>query len=193
MMPITRRALATVLIGSTGLMTAVISVGAGSAEAATVSANFTGGSLALVSTPNFPSFSATLNGTDQAVTVNSGDTIDVGDATGSGTGWKVQGTSTTFATASPVNTLPTTATHVTGVSVACDSSVTCTTASTNVSYPYTLPAGGSAPTATTFYNATANTGMGNQTITPTWTLVVPGNAFAGTYSSTWTISLVSGP
>ena len=43
------------------------------------------------------------------------------------------------------------------------------------------------------YNAAANTGLGNQTVTPTWRLAVPANTFAGTYASTWTISLVSGP
>jgi hypothetical protein len=30
-------------------------------------------------------------------------------------------------------------------------------------------------------------------VTPTWRLSVPANTFAGTYTSTWTISLVSGP
>jgi hypothetical protein len=35
--------------------------------------------------------------------------------------------------------------------------------------------------------------MGDQTVTPTWTLAVPSKTYAGTYTSTWTISLVSGP
>jgi hypothetical protein len=43
------------------------------------------------------------------------------------------------------------------------------------------------------FNASANTGMGNQTVTTTWRLAVPANTFAGTYTSTWTISLASGP
>ncbi len=43
------------------------------------------------------------------------------------------------------------------------------------------------------YNAAVNTGMGAQTVTPTWQLVVPASAKAGTYTSTWTYSLVSGP
>jgi hypothetical protein len=30
-------------------------------------------------------------------------------------------------------------------------------------------------------------------VTPTWRLSVPASTFAGTYTSTWTISLVSGP
>ena len=62
-----------------------------------------------------------------------------------------------------------------------------------MSYPYTLPAAATAPTATKLYNAPAGTGMGDQTVTPTWTLTIPANAYAGTYTSTWTLSLVSGP
>jgi hypothetical protein len=52
-----------------------------------------------------------------------------------------------------------------------------------------------APTATKLFTASANTGIGNQTFTPTWTLAIPANAVAsGTaYTSTWTLSLVSGP
>jgi WxL domain surface cell wall-binding len=136
------------------------------------------------------SFSATLNGQDQAPTTTQA--LDVGDSTGSGTGWNVTATSTTFTAGS--HTLPDTATSVaSSPSVACDASVSCVTATTDVSYPYTLPAGATAPTASKLYNATANTGMGNQTVTPTWKLSVPASAFAGTYASTWTLSLVSGP
>jgi hypothetical protein len=43
------------------------------------------------------------------------------------------------------------------------------------------------------FNAATGTGMLNQTVTATWRLAIPGNTFAGTYTSTWTISLVSGP
>jgi hypothetical protein len=62
-----------------------------------------------------------------------------------------------------------------------------------VSYPYTLPAAATAPTATRVFNAPLGTGMGDQTVTPTWTLAIPANAYSGTYNSTWTLSLVSGP
>src|SRR5947209_5845800 len=163
-----------------------------SAEATTATANLTAGSLAFVSAPPAVSFSATLNGLDQ--TVSTTQALDVGDATGSGTGWNITATSTTFATTSPVHTLSTSATTVgTAPTVACDASASCTTATTNVTYPYTLPAAGTAPTATKLFNATANTGMGNQTVTPTWKLAVPASTFAGTYNSAWTLSLVSAP
>jgi hypothetical protein len=35
--------------------------------------------------------------------------------------------------------------------------------------------------------------MGNQTITPTWNLGIAAGTYAGSYGSTWTVSLVSGP
>ena len=63
----------------------------------------------------------------------------------------------------------------------------------NLSYPYTLPAAGTAPTATELTNAAVGTGIGHQTITPTFTLAVPANAYVGTYTSTWTFTLASGP
>ena len=43
------------------------------------------------------------------------------------------------------------------------------------------------------YSAAAGTGLGDQTITPTWTLAIPSKAVAGAYTSTWTMSIVSGP
>jgi hypothetical protein len=145
-----------------------------------------------VSTPATISFTGTLNGLDQTITNPTA--IDVGDATGSGTGWNITATSTTFATSGNTHSLSTSATTVgSAPSIACDTGATCALATNSVTYPYTLPAATTAPTATKVYNATANTGLGNQTVTPTWKLAVPANTFAGTYNSTWTLSLVSGP
>jgi hypothetical protein len=73
----------------------------------------------------------------------------------------------------------------------CDT--TCTTATNSVGFPYTLPANGTAPTATKLFNAASTTGVGNQTILPTFTVAIPAATFAGTYSSTWTLTLASGP
>jgi len=89
-----------------------------------------------------------------------------------------------------------TATITSTPGVACDTGSTCTAATvlgSKVSYPYTLPAGATAPTATEMFDANTNTGMGNQTVTPTWALAIPANTYAGTYTSTWTVSLVSAP
>lgn len=183
-----RRAIA----GAAAAACALLAV-ASPAGAATATATLSAGSLGFVSTPPNVTFSDTLNGVDQTATATQA--IDVGDATGSGTGWNVAATSTTFTTGggSP-HLLSTSATTVgSAPSVACDTGATCTTASNSITYPYSLPAASTAPTATKMYNGAANTGMGNQTVTPTWKLAVPANTFAGTYTSTWTISLVSAP
>ena len=163
------------------------------AVAATGTATITAGSLGFVTTPPNVSFSATLNGLDQTVT--SAQALDVSDATGSGTGWNLTGTSTTFTTGGGTpHLLATTATSLTAAPTdTCDASATCTVGTNSVTYPYVLPAGATAPTATKLFNAAANTGLGNQTITPSWKLAVPASTYAGTYTSTWTISLVSGP
>jgi hypothetical protein len=164
-----------------------------SAGATSASASITAGSLAFVSSPSTISFAATLNGADQ--NVNSSQTFDVGDATGAGTGWNITATSTTFTTGggSP-HTLSTSATTVQSApTVACDSSVTCTAATNAITYPFVLPAATTAPTAAKLYNAAANTGMGNQTVTASFRLAVLANTYAGSYTSTWTYSLASAP
>jgi hypothetical protein len=43
------------------------------------------------------------------------------------------------------------------------------------------------------YDATAGTGLGAATVTVTFTLTVPPSTYSGSYTSTWTLSLVSGP
>jgi hypothetical protein len=185
--------LATISALSTAALAALPAV---SQAATTASVTLTAGSLAFInSTPaaniTFPA--TTLNGTQQAVTSTLA--FDVGDATGSGAGWNVTGTSTTFT--STGHTLPTTATTIASAPTAtCDAGASgCTTATNSIGYPYSLPAATTAPTATKLFDAALNTGMGNQTFTPTWTLTIPANAVAsGTaYTSTWTLSLVSAP
>jgi len=162
----------------------------GSAQATSASAELKAGSLAFVSAPTEVKFVGTLNGLLQNLSTTQ--TIDVGDATGSGAGWNITATSTTFTAGA--HTLPTGATTVEKATVACDAGATgCTTATNAIGYPYSLPAGATAPTATKMFNAAVNTGLGDQTVTPTWKLEVPPSAFAGTYSSTWTLSLTSGP
>ena len=147
-------------------------------------------SLGFVSAAPNVNFSDTLNGKDQTVTATQA--LDIGDARGSGAGWNITATSTTF-TAGAV-TLSTTATTVQSApTIACDSGATCLFATNSISYPYTLPAATSAPTATKVFNSALNTGMGDQTVTVTWTLAITGKTLAGSYTSTWTLSLVTGP
>jgi hypothetical protein len=70
----------------------------------------------------------------------------------------------------------------------------CDSAPTNsITYPVTLPAGTTAPTPVKLYNAAPNSGGGSNTATMTFGVSVPANIHSGTYTSTWSISIVSGP
>lgn len=163
------------------------------ATATSVTGTVGAGTLAFVTTPGNVSFSVTLSGVDQSATT--GLPLDIGDSTGSGVGWNVTATSTTFTTGggSP-HLLSTVATSVkTAPTPACDAGATCVLTSNGVSYPYSLPAGTTAPTATKVVTATAGSGLGDQTVTITFTISIPANTYAGSYTSTWTFSLVSGP
>jgi putative surface cell wall-binding protein len=168
----------------------VAAVGA-AADTGLVTGTLAAGTLS-ESTSATPTFSVTLNGTDQ--TANYTLPITLIDSRGSGAGWNLTVTSTQFSTGggSP-NTLPTSASTITGVASICNAGSSCTNPTNAVSYPLGLPAGSTPPTAAKFFNAAANTGMGKFTITPTVQVSVPANAFAGTYTSTVTLAVVSGP
>ena len=103
---------------------------------------------------SFPSL--TLDGLNHAQTVAA--SFDITDST-NGNGWNLSATSTTFTAGA--QSLPTTATTVASApTAACDSGFTCTAPTNSVSYPYTLPAAGTAPTATELVNAAVGTGVG---------------------------------
>lgn len=183
----TRLRLGAVLIAAAAL---VFPTSALAAEA-TSTGTIEGGSLSLT-TSAAPTFSATLNGTDQTPTYTLPLTIE--DLRGSGAGWNATITSTQFSTggATP-HTLSTTASAITAVSNACVEGATCTDPTNAVTYPLTVPAGAEAPTAVKFFNAAEGTGLGKFTNTPTVTVSVPANTYAGTYTSTITLASVSGP
>jgi hypothetical protein len=145
-------------------------------------------SLTLTTTAT-PSFTANLNLGDQTPTYTA--PLTVADTrTAPTAGWNLTITSTQLTTGT--RTLASTASSITAVSFACISS--CTTNPTNaISYPVALPAATTPPTAVKLYNAAANTGKGTFTITPTATVSVPSNSYGGSYSSTLTLSVVSGP
>jgi hypothetical protein len=171
---------------------AAAAVAAPAGQAATVTPQGTvSGSVLSATTSTTPSFTANLDSGDSTQTY----TVPVAlqDTRGTGAGWNLTVTSTTFSTGggSP-KTLSTSASSLTGVTSSCASG-TCTNPSNAQTYPIAVPAGGTAPTAVKFFNTTANNGMGIFTITPTIAVTVPQNAYAGTYSSTVTLSVVSGP
>jgi hypothetical protein len=112
--------------------------------------------------------------------------------TASAAGWQLQVTSTTLTTGT--RSLPVTATDVTGVgAIACDAAAPCSLPTNAIVFPVGVPAAAAAPAAVKFYNASANTGEGRVDMTIALAALVAQNAYAGTYSSTVTISIVSGP
>jgi hypothetical protein len=149
----------------------------------------TGGSLTLNSPTTVAYPSITLNGKDQTATVNG--TFTPNDQTNSNAGWNIAGTSTTF-TATGGKTLPTTATQITAASAAA-ASQNCSLPTNSIAYPVTLPAAATAPAATKLYNAAANTGAGPSNVTLTFTLTTPAKTLNGSYTSTWTFTIASGP
>jgi hypothetical protein len=117
--------------------------------------------------------------------------LDVGDGT-LNAGWNIAATSTLFTNGGATHTLPAGATTIQAAPTdVCDSA--CTLATNSIAYPYTLPAAVVAPTATKLFNASATTGVGNQTITPTFRLQILARSYAAVYTSTWTLTLSSGP
>jgi hypothetical protein len=147
-----------------------------------------GGSLALTPPASITFPSTTLNGLNKTTTVNGAFTAN--DQTNSGSGWNITGTSTTFT--SGAHTLPTTATQITAGSAAA-ASQNCSLPTNSITYAVTLPAAATAPAAVKLYNAAANTGGGPSTVTLTFVATIPANTYIGTYTSTWTFSIVSGP
>jgi hypothetical protein len=147
-----------------------------------------GGSLT-VSPPGSVSFPGlALNGSNASTTTTLLVTAD--DETGSGSGWNLDATSTTFTNST--HTLPVTATTITSGSAAAGTG-NCSLPTNSIGFPVTLPAGSSPPTAVKVFNAAAGTGTGPATITLGAKVSWPANVYAGTYTSTWTLTLASGP
>ena len=132
-------------------------------------------------------FSATLTGSDQAVSYSSvGLTVT---ENGANNGWNLQVTSTLYS--SGTHTLLSNATAITQIAIGSCTGSACPTNS--VGLPVTVPAAATTPTAVKFFDAAAGTGTGTVTLTPTFVTSVPGNSYAGSYQATITFSAVVGP
>lgn len=165
---------------------------ASASTGSTADVTIVGGGLSLAP-PSDLAFSVTFNGLDQ--TVAASQPLDVADASGTSGGWNLSATSTVFSSggATP-HTLPATAVALAGTPTdSCDAGSTCSLAQDLITYPYALPAAASPPPATKLFDAATGTGGGRQTITPTWSLTIPGSAYASSYSATWTITLADSP
>jgi hypothetical protein len=150
----------------------------------TTTATVTGTAGISLNLPSNPSITDTLNGADQTVTY--APVLGVVDARGTGTGWNVQISATTFSDGATHTLAPGT---VTAASQACTSGSTCTAAvNSGITLPLTITG-----VAAKFFNAAALSGLAKLDVTPTISVAIPGNAYAGTYTSTVTLAATTGP
>jgi hypothetical protein len=176
------------------------------------SASIVAGSLTLT-TPTTLNWSTILSGVDQYLVDTTGahTSYKVNDATGSGNGWNVTAAATTFTdgtsdTLGDTGTLSTngslsSATSTSGPSAICDTSTganTCTLPTNGTTYPVAITTDPSTPTAYTIFDTAASSGLGalvvGTGVHPVgWWVKVPANTLAGTYTSTLTVSINSGP
>ena len=184
----------------------------GTACVITGTASLGTGSLS-ATVPGSLTWSATLTGVGQDVVdmtaADQGYVVD--DATGSGDGWNVTTSATTFSTGggtpktlADTGTFSTTgsitsATATTSPSQACTSTGDCTLPANSTTYPVAITTA-SSPSAFTIYNAASGTGIGSVNIGGSgamnpvgWWIHVPGTTAPGTYTSTITINVLSGP
>jgi hypothetical protein len=167
-------------LAALGLTTAAAALAGTITATATVSGT-AGISLNL---PAGPTLTDTLDGTDQ--TVSYAPALGVVDARGSGAGWNLQISATTFSDGSG-HTLA--AGQVSSVSAACKAGNSCTAAgSSGITYPLAITS-----TAAKFFNAALSSGLGKIDVIPSVDVSIPGNAFAGTYASTVTLAATTGP
>lgn len=166
------------------------------------------GPLSLTS-PGSLTWGATLNGTNQNIVdaVQADQQFTVNDATGTGTGWHITLSATTFT--SGVNTLSNTGTFVfngnassvaASVAPSATCSASCVPPVNTATYPVAITTASSAPPVSTVYDVSAGSGLGPVILggaSPAnpvgWWVEVPANARAGTYTSTVTVAVVSGP
>jgi len=186
-------------------------VEAGTTCADTGTLTFTAGTLSLLS-PIALTWAGTDTGLNQQlVDTNTADqSYVVDDATGSGAGWNVTVSATTFTSISPAATLAnattfstngsiTSAVATTAPTAACTTGATCTPPTdTSVTYPVAITTAAS-PTAFKVYDALVATGLGSITIglpgaaAVGWWMAVPGNVVPATYTSTVTLEVVTAP
>ena len=169
-----------IIVGIAAL--ALVASAAALAGTLTATATVTGASGVSVALPANPTLSSTLDGSDQ--TVSYAPALAVLDARGSGAGWNLTISATDFTSGS--HTLP--AGVLNSAAQACHAGSSCTAAVNAISLPLTL-----GTTAAKFFNAAVNSGLGKVDVTPTVDVTVPGNAYAGTYTSTVTVAAVAGP
>jgi hypothetical protein len=158
--------------------------GAALAGTLTTTATVAGTAGISLNLPANPTITSTLDGTDQ--TASYAPLLSVIDARGGGAGWNIQISATAFTDGASHTLAQGT---VASVAQACTVGSTCTLAtSSGISYPLTI-----STTPGRLFNAALNSGLGKLNVTPTINVAIPGNAYAGSYTSTVTLAATSGP
>jgi WxL domain surface cell wall-binding len=184
---------------------------AGTTCTVTGTLTFTAGTLSLLS-PIALAWAGTGNGLNQQLvdTTTAHQSYTVSDATGSGAGWNVTVSATTFTSVSPAATLANTGTFTTNGSITsailttaptatCSTSSTCTLPTNTTTYPVAITTAATTPTPVKIYDTSVATGLGSIVIglpgaAPVgWWVAVPANAVPATYTSTVTLEVLSAP
>jgi hypothetical protein len=178
---------------------------------ATGTLTFSAGPLTLLS-PIALTWAGTGNGLNRELVdaTTADQTYTVNDATGTGVGWNVTVSATTFTSTTPAATLAdtgtfstngsiTSATVVTAPTATCSTGSTCTLPTDTTTYPVAITTAATTPTPFKIYDTAATTGLGSIAIglpgaAPVgWWVAVPANAVPATYTSTITLEVVSAP
>jgi hypothetical protein len=182
-------------------------LGTGLASGVTAGVTLTG--PLTVTAPGSLTWAVTLNGANQSVadTVAGDKQLAVSDETLTGAGWDVTISATTFTNGA--HTLPNTGTFVltgavssitasTAPSLAC--TLSCIPPGDTVTYPVAITTAASSPSPVSVYEASAGSGLGGILLGGStaadpfgWWVKVPGNSWRGSYTSTVTVAIASGP
>jgi hypothetical protein len=194
---------AAILLAASSILTITGVNAAGGSDTLTIAAG-----TATISGAAPGNFTATLSGSDQQVYTTLA-SYTAADTTGSGSGWNVTFQASRFACTNGTDAgcpsgndqLPTSSLLMPAPTVACHTGTSCVgrAAKPTISIAGNTALDGGA--AVKIASASANTGMGTYDFTPgtigigtgNLQLTVPSYAYATTYHSTLTVSIVSGP
>lgn len=162
-----------------------------------------------VTAPASLTWAITLNGVNQRIAdaVAGDQQIAVSDETLTGAGWDVTISATTFTNGT--HTLPNTGTlvltgNISSITASGAPTLACTLScippTDPVTYPVAVTTAASSPSPVSVYEASAASGLGgillggSSAADPVgWWVKVPGNAYRGSYTSTVTVAIASGP
>ena len=159
-----------------------------------------GGGL-LATLPGELGWTGALTGEDQDVRDTDHTSVEIDDLTGTGAGWHLTASATTFTGQTSSHTLAADALRVNGSTdpavmttapaATCVQTGKCTVpAHTTRSVTYPVKVDSSTPI---IYSADAGSGLGKITLGLDWWVHIPAAAYADTYTSTITLAVVSGP